>query len=1042
MPPQRVQEKRPSTHPTPESRTAVLDQLSSISATSASASHVPPSPTTSTRPWNFGTVPIHSPNRTSSPAPQPDTLPPAVAGALRTSGQPLDPTTRRLMERRVGHDFGTVRIHTDTQSAAAAHSLNASAIASGQHILFGAGAYRPQDPRGQGLLAHELVHVAQHRKHAATANRRLLSDRNDIAERQADAMAHSTSPAASWSPAAPSSLLSLAPGTWYRGYGVGVPAAADGAVVHDLGDGVYFSDLPEVAQIYAERRTNVKADQRVITGTVNPNDLGPVIDFRENAHFMEFYNHARAGGPVSEDNYRDLVDGTLKLMGKSFADYAVLIGPEGVLGGTQMCIRTPQTAAAVIDTMVPLPGATPATGPPPAPNPPAEGEENGATAGPSTTPKPATAAPEETTTPTPESTPAAIAAPSPPTAPQAAPSPLTLPSEGVDMPWIGKGGLDSSQLGYRRDAPYFWKQFVAKYPQQMSPQNTQRIASGASPVVDPTWVQYHPQHSGYLNQILEHHHVGQGSRAVPIPEGLHDAYTVFHPQRRTVGTKSGGIRPIPPQPTRAEHQAEIDRHVQKGRIRGPGITPQTTPEATEVPPGSPLAGLPSSERNPVKFGPEPAPRPRAAKPTQSVEPEPAASEPHASIAPNQSVAQAEAEPNQSIAPPTVAEAPAEPQSIARPAPKSAPPPALQSVPEEVPESLPLPPVATPRVTPPAGAESTPEASEITLPPKLSGPSPGSLQAPHAESEIIEELPPVQGPRGGPSTAPGAAPGSEFDGMAVGIGVDFIAAIAQIFIQQWMFEHFAKEVEESNERQIHLALEAGQARFQQLIKDHAYFIHRSQAEGKVVSLAVSLLINYQATDIGTVIISNGVTIQDVQISVSGSPEPVLKKHEPSMAGDMVRGMLGASLVDYEAKLPLKAPKQPEPQPALTGPPAPAEQYTPAPEPPSNAKQSIEPKSKPSPSPAATNTAGPPYTRDQLFNRTQQAIAEAQDLRISSATDAERTASTQELWKLIQSIEYYQQHGVRTAENDLTLRDMKRNILQEITTDTDARARGAY
>ena len=171
-------------------------------------------------------------------------------------------------------------------------------------------------------------------------------------------------------------------------------------------------------------------------------------------------------------------------------------------------------------------------------------------------------------------------------------SPLTLPAEGVNMPWVGKGGLPSSELGYLRDSNYFWSHFQNAYGDRLSLANRTRIASGQAPIVNATWVQHYPQHAAYLGETLEHHHVGQGSRAVPLPETLHDAYTVFHPQRRVVGTPTGGTRALPPQPTRQHTEAEISRHVTEGHIRGPGITPGSPPSAPAVPASSEVAALP------------------------------------------------------------------------------------------------------------------------------------------------------------------------------------------------------------------------------------------------------------------------------------------------------------------------------------------------------------------------------------------------------------------------------------------------------------------
>src|SRR5215211_5099267 len=41
--------------------------------------------------------------------------PPIVDDVLRSPGQPLDPTTRAVLEPRFGHDFSQVRVHTDAK---------------------------------------------------------------------------------------------------------------------------------------------------------------------------------------------------------------------------------------------------------------------------------------------------------------------------------------------------------------------------------------------------------------------------------------------------------------------------------------------------------------------------------------------------------------------------------------------------------------------------------------------------------------------------------------------------------------------------------------------------------------------------------------------------------------------------------------------------------------------------------------------------------------------------------------------------------------
>jgi hypothetical protein len=145
-------------------------------------------------------------------------VPSIVHEVLRSSGQPLDASTRVFMEPRFGHDFSQVRlhvgkaakgkrltvnqagdqfeqeadqvatavmrqpdtnspkersepqgdydfsqvrIHTDAQAAAAARAVHALAYTAGRHIVFGQGRYRPNTRAGSKLIAHELTHVMQ-----------------------------------------------------------------------------------------------------------------------------------------------------------------------------------------------------------------------------------------------------------------------------------------------------------------------------------------------------------------------------------------------------------------------------------------------------------------------------------------------------------------------------------------------------------------------------------------------------------------------------------------------------------------------------------------------------------------------------------------------------------------------------------------------------------------------------------------------------------------------------------------------------------------
>lgn len=137
-----------------------------------------------------------------------------------------------------------------------------------------------------------------------------------------------------------------------------------------------------------------------------------------------------------------------------------------------------------------------------------------------------------------------------------------LPENGVEMPWVGKGpGIDSSELGFLRDPEKFWKEYATRHPSALSPDNLKAAQGGKAPTVDTAWLEAHPQHSAFEGDKLVHHHVGKGSKAVPIPEGLHETrYKGLHPTDRVpapsgkvtaaselAGVPANELRPVNPE---------------------------------------------------------------------------------------------------------------------------------------------------------------------------------------------------------------------------------------------------------------------------------------------------------------------------------------------------------------------------------------------------------------------------------------------------------------------------------------------------------------
>lgn len=94
----------------------------------------------------------------NSPAPT------SVVHSLQSSkggGQPLPAALRGGAEQALGADFGSVRVHTNSESARMNEALHAQAFTHGQDVYFNEGKYRPETAEGRRLLGHELGHVVQ-----------------------------------------------------------------------------------------------------------------------------------------------------------------------------------------------------------------------------------------------------------------------------------------------------------------------------------------------------------------------------------------------------------------------------------------------------------------------------------------------------------------------------------------------------------------------------------------------------------------------------------------------------------------------------------------------------------------------------------------------------------------------------------------------------------------------------------------------------------------------------------------------------------------
>ncbi|MGI8856154.1 MAG: eCIS core domain-containing protein [Thermomicrobiales bacterium] len=121
--------------------------------------------------------------------PEGGALDPALADRITSksnSGASLDQETRGAMEGAFGTSFAEVHVHADSEAHDFNRSLSARAFTTGSDIFFQDGAYQPNSPDGQQLLAHELTHVVQQR--AMSVNEPLTVGATDSGyEREADA---------------------------------------------------------------------------------------------------------------------------------------------------------------------------------------------------------------------------------------------------------------------------------------------------------------------------------------------------------------------------------------------------------------------------------------------------------------------------------------------------------------------------------------------------------------------------------------------------------------------------------------------------------------------------------------------------------------------------------------------------------------------------------------------------------------------------------------------------------------------------------------
>src|SRR3954470_15346745 len=122
-------------------------------------------------------------HRSDAPAADPSHAGDAFAAA--TSGPAAEVPFRRDMERSFGEDFSGVHAHVGGPALAGLDALGANAAARGDTIAFGTAT------PDRALVAHELTHVVQQRRHGigGVQGKATLSQPGDRAEAEADDVA-------------------------------------------------------------------------------------------------------------------------------------------------------------------------------------------------------------------------------------------------------------------------------------------------------------------------------------------------------------------------------------------------------------------------------------------------------------------------------------------------------------------------------------------------------------------------------------------------------------------------------------------------------------------------------------------------------------------------------------------------------------------------------------------------------------------------------------------------------------------------------------
>ena len=112
----------------------------------------------------------------------------ALEYVQQNEGQPLDAAARDQVTPLAGHDFGKIRIFSDSQAANMANGIGARAYTVDQNIVFNQGEFDPTSTDGRFVLAHELAHTIQNQKSVGSKNQS-INPSNDASETEANTFA-------------------------------------------------------------------------------------------------------------------------------------------------------------------------------------------------------------------------------------------------------------------------------------------------------------------------------------------------------------------------------------------------------------------------------------------------------------------------------------------------------------------------------------------------------------------------------------------------------------------------------------------------------------------------------------------------------------------------------------------------------------------------------------------------------------------------------------------------------------------------------------